>query len=142
MLSPSRHAWAALLLRLAVGGLLLLHGIKKLRMGFEEGIAGIKPMLVEHGLPDVLAYGVYVGEIAAPVLLILGLFVPLAGLAVSATMGMAIFLAHQDDLLKLNQGGGWAIELAALFLVGGIVCALLGSGSIGLGGRVPRPSQF
>ena len=47
-----------LLLRLAVGGLMLFHGLHKLF----GGVGFISGMLVEKGLPGFIAYGVFVGE--------------------------------------------------------------------------------
>ncbi len=46
------------LLRLAVGGLMLFHGLHKLF----AGIDGISGMLIAKGLPGFIAYGVLVGE--------------------------------------------------------------------------------
>ncbi len=46
-----------LLLRLAVGGLMLFHGLHKLL----DGVGGISGMLVAKGLPGFIAYGVLVG---------------------------------------------------------------------------------
>ena len=51
-----------LLLRLAVGGLMLFHGMHKL-IGGVDGISG---MLVAKGLPGFIAYGVLIGEVVAP----------------------------------------------------------------------------
>ncbi len=53
-----------LLLRLAVGGLMLFHGIHKLI----DGVDGISGMLAAQGLPGFIAYGVLVGEVVAPLL--------------------------------------------------------------------------
>ncbi len=119
-----RASLASLVLRLAIGGILLVHGIHKL----QGGIDGITEMVKKAGMPEQLAYGVYVGEIVAPILLIVGLFVPLAGLLVAGNMAMAIYLAHQADLTKINEYGGWAVELPMLFLAGGLACAILGAG--------------
>ena len=50
-----------LVLRIALGLLILLHGIFKLR----HGIGGIEGMVAAHGLPGFVAYGVLVGEVLA-----------------------------------------------------------------------------
>ena len=97
-----------LILRLAVGGLLLSHGLAKLTggVGFVEGL------LAEVRLPSLLAYGSYVGEVLAPVLLILGIFSRPAGLVVAINMFVAIMLALRGQVFSLkSQGGGLAIEL-------------------------------
>ena len=131
----ARVDWAALLLRLTVGGLMLFHGYAKISKGVEEGMAGIKKMLASNGLPEVLAWGVYAGELVAPVMLIIGLFVPLAGLMIAINMGVAIYLAHANDLTSLTDHGGYALELQVFYLVGGLCCALLGAGRFSILGR-------
>src|SRR4051812_35265061 len=69
-----------LILRLAVGGLLLLHGEHKLM----NGIATIRELVVHKGLPEALAYGVYLGEVVGPILILLGLFARVgAGLVIA-----------------------------------------------------------
>ena len=48
-----------LFIRLGLGVCLLMHGIFKLT----HGIDGVKSMLVARGIPDLVAYGAYVGEV-------------------------------------------------------------------------------
>ena len=121
-----------LLLRFGVGVLLLFHGIYKIT----HGVGWIAGPLGAVGLPAWVAYGVYVGEVLAPVLLILGLWPRLAGLVIAFDMFMAIFLARRDDIGKINpMGGAWAIEVELLFLVGALTIALAGGGRYGLGRR-------
>jgi putative oxidoreductase len=117
-----------LVLRLAVGVLLLLHGIFKLR----NGIGWMDQVLGSAGLPAWVGYGVFVGEVIAPILLIVGKFTRLAGLVVGVNMLAAIMLALRDKIATLNQGGGWAIELEMLYLLGGVAIFLLGSGRYAL----------
>lgn len=119
--------------RLSVGGLLLLHGIHLLL----TGIAPIKAMVVAHHLPDLVAYGVYMGEIVGPILIILGLFSRLGGALIVINMIVAIALAGMASIAKLNGAGGYALELETFFLLGGLSVAMLGAGRIGLniGGR-------
>lgn len=113
-----------LLLRLALGVLILLHGIAKLR----NGVGGIEGMLTQAGLPPVLAWGVYVGEVLAPVLLIVGAWTRLAALVVAVNMLFAIGLAHLGEVFALSKTGGWAIELQGMFLFTALAVALLGAG--------------
>ena len=127
-----------LILRLSIGGLMLFHGIAKLQ-DFEGTMDMMRPLLTEQGLPELLAYGVWVGEVLAPGLIIIGLFTRLSGLAVAATMGMAVFLAHQTDLVAadgtfpvLNSGGGLKLELQALYFFGGLAIACLGAGRLAI----------
>src|SRR5688572_10701395 len=116
--------WGRLLLRLAVGGLLIFHGIAKLK----NGIGWMAGPLSGLGLPAFVGYGVYVGEVIAPIFLILGKWARIAGLVVAFNMVAAIVIALRDKMFTLNMGGGWAIELELMFLLGGVTVFLLGSG--------------
>lgn len=113
-----------LVLRLALGAVVLLHGIAKLK----GGVAGITGMVAATGLPAFLGYGVYVGEVLAPLLVILGFYARIGGLLIALNMIVAIYLVHQADLFALGPQGGWAIELQAMLLFGGLAVMLLGPG--------------
>jgi putative oxidoreductase len=115
-------------LRLAVAGLLIFHGIAKLK----NGIGWMAGPLSGLGLPAFVGYGVYVGEVIAPIFVILGKWARIAGLVIAFNMLGAIFIALRDKMFTLNMGGGWAIELEMLFLLGGITIFLLGSGKYSL----------
>jgi len=112
-----------LILRLGVGILMLMHGIAKL-----QGIEFLEGMLTSKGLPGFLAYGVYITEIIAPLLIIIGYRTRIAAMVLILGMLSAIFLVHSADIFQLNQAGGWAIELLGLFITGGLVLAICGSG--------------
>ncbi|RYF79188.1 MAG: DoxX family protein [Comamonadaceae bacterium] len=120
-----------LVLRVALGVLILLHGIAKLG----KGVDGIGGMLAAQGLPAVLAYAVYVGEIVAPALLIIGLFTRPAAWVIAINMLVAIWLVHTKHLAALSDNGGWALELQGMFLFSAVAVALLGGGRLGVGGR-------
>jgi len=121
-----------LVLRVALGILILLHGIAKVG---GKGVDGVGGMLASHGLPAALAYLTYVGEIIAPVLLIVGLFTRPAALIVAINMVVAIWLVHLKDLGALNGQGGWALELQGMYLFSALAISLFGGGRFGLGGK-------
>jgi putative oxidoreductase len=123
-MDTTREDLGKLLLRLSVGTLMLLHGMTKAR----GGISFVENLVAEAGLPALAAYGVYVGELVAPILLIIGLFTRPAGIILAIDMLMAIALGRRDAIASLNQGGGWAIELEVLFGLGGLAIAFLGAG--------------
>ena len=130
--STNRTDAGLLVLRLGLGVLMLFHGIYKLT----HGVAWIAGPLGSVGLPAWLAYGVYVAEVLAPVLVIVGLWARPAALVIAFDMFMAIFLARRGDVAKISpMGGGWAIELELMFLVAALTIALAGSGRYGLGRR-------
>ncbi len=115
---------AKLLLRLAVGIMMLLHGINKVMYG----IGGIKQLTVSAGLPEFIAYGVYIGEVIVPIFIVLGLYARVASLFLAFNMVMALFLAYGGSLFALGKNGGLAIELPLFYLILAIVIFLLGSG--------------
>lgn len=120
-----------LVLRVALGILILLHGVAKIT----KGVDGIGGMLASHGLPAILAYGVYIGEILAPVLLIVGLFTRPAAAIMVINMLVAIWLAHRKDLGAMNGQGGWVLELQGMFLFAAISVAFMGGGRFGLSNK-------
>lgn len=125
---------AKLLLRLTLGVLMLLHGFAKLTGGI-EGIAG---EVTQAGLPAALGHLVYVGEVAAPLLLIVGAWTRAAALVIAVNMVVAVALVHVGQLATLSPTGGWALELQAFYLAMALAIALLGAGrfsATGIGGR-------
>jgi putative oxidoreductase len=118
-----------LILRLNIGILMLFHGLHKLGGGSIEFIGG---KLVEMNLPASLAYGVYAGEILAPIMLIFGVFTRLGALMIVVNMLFAIGLVHMADLANFTQHGGWALELQAFYLFGALAVVFLGAGRIAL----------
>lgn len=120
-----------LILRLTLGALVLLHGIAKLK----GGVSGIEGMVVAYGLPSVLAYGVLIGEVLGPLLLIAGFYARVGALLIVINMLFAIALAHTGQLGLLNDQGGWALELQGMFLGTALALALLGPGRYGINGR-------
>ena len=117
-----------LILRLTVGGLILFHGINKII----HGVAWMAGPLGAHHLPFFIAYGVYIGEVIAPVLVILGLWTRLATLFVAFNMVVAIGMEAWHLALVINRVGGWGIELEAFYLLGAIAIFFLGTGRYGI----------
>ena len=118
-----------LLLRVGLGGLLLFHGVHKLL----NGLGPIQSVLAAHNLSKSVAYGVYLGELVAPVLIILGLFSRIGGLLIALDMVIAVTLLRAGSLLALTPDGGYALEAEVLYLMGGLAIALLGAGRFRLG---------
>ncbi|HTI64711.1 MAG TPA: DoxX family protein [Gemmatimonadaceae bacterium] len=114
-----------LLLRIAVAVIVIFHGLFKLK----HGVAWIGGPLGKLGLPAWLAYGTYVAEVVAPVLLILGILARWAALAIAFDMFLAIVLVLRPRIATINpSGGGWGIELEALICLSALTIAIAGSG--------------
>lgn len=117
-----------LILRLSLGIMLLLHGISKVT----RGVGSIKGRLADAGLPEFIAYGVYLGEVVAPLLLIIGFRTRMAAAVFAINMLVILFLAHSADIFKLGKSGAWAAELVGLFLFGAIALIFTGGGKYAL----------
>ena len=117
-----------LVLRLTLGVLLLLHGIAKILN--PGSIGGIGGMLAAKGLPEFIAYGVFIGEVLAPLLMIPGIFTRVGGLITVGNMVFAIYLSHAQQLFMISKSGGWQLELQGFYLFCGLAVCLLGSGKI------------
>ena len=115
-----------LIVRLTVGGLMLFHGVSKvLNPGSLGGMGG---QLAAAGMPAFFAYGVYIGEVLAPLMVIVGIFSRIGGLLVVVNMLVAMALVHAGDIFTLGEAGGWALELQGFYLFGGLAIYFLGSG--------------
>ena len=124
------------LLRSSIAILMLFHGFKKLNYG----ISGVKALGLQAGLPEFLAYGVYMGELIIPFLLIAGLFTRFSALILSSTMGVAIYLGFTDKLLMLDAKiGGPLIELPLLYLLVSLSIVFLGAGKYSLDRKFHLP---
>lgn len=115
-----------LVLRLSVGGLMLFHGVAKImHPGSLEFIGG---MLAGFGLPAILAYGVYIGEVVAPLMVVVGYKARIGGLIMAVNMLFALVLAHTGDFFSLSEHGGWMVELQMFYLLSAVAVVFLGSG--------------
>ena len=118
---------ALLLLRLGFGGLMLTHGIPKLSRLSDPS-----------GFPDPLGFGpmftlilALIGEVLAPVLIIIGLKTKLATIPSIITMAVAAFIVHASDPIGTK-------EKALLYLFAFIIIFLTGPGSFSIDGRKGR----
>jgi putative oxidoreductase len=123
-----------LVLRAVLAAMLLFHGISKMH----NGIGFIADMLAKAGLPAVFGYGVYIGEVVAPLFILAGLFTRPAALVIAINMIVAVLLAHTSQFFTTNDTGGWALELQGMFFFAAIAIALLGAGRFSIGGTTGR----
>lgn len=117
------------ILRLGVGGLMIFHGIHKIIHGHDM----IIQQLSAKGLPTWMWLGVPVGEIIAPILLIVGAFTRLSGVLIAFTMVMSMVLVKGGGSFAISATtGGIGAELNLLYLVGALAIAMIGPGSFRL----------
>jgi putative oxidoreductase len=90
------------------------------------------------GLPAGLGYLVYIGEVIAPVMILLGVWTRAAALVVIINMIVAVLLVHTKQFFTMSPTGGWALELQGLYFVAAIVIAMQGAGRYSIGGLSGR----
>ena len=112
-----------LILRVTLGGLLFLHGFHKVLHGVADQMA----LLASNGIPGVLIYFVYVAEVVAPVLIVLGLFTRLSALTIIVTMITVIYVLP-FPIFALGPHGEWVVELQMLYLLVPAALFFLGAG--------------
>jgi len=113
-----------LILRLTTAGLILFHGISKII----HGITMIGGAVTAYHLPGFVAYGVYAGEVVAPLFIIAGAWTRIASLVVAFNMVMAILLEAHRNVFVIQRTGAWGLEAEAFYLLTALVIFFLGSG--------------
>ncbi len=116
-----------LVLRVTVGGLLLLHGLKKLENP-DESMEKLEEILDKNNLPPALSKGAYVGEVAAPIMMIAGYKTQLAASTIMFNMLMAVYTVNLDKLNKREKSGAWGLEVQAFYFLGSLALLLAGGG--------------
>src|SRR5579884_513463 len=104
---------------------MLFHGVNKLR----HGIGFIDNTVQAHHWPAWISYGVFVGEVVAPIFLIIGFLTRPAALVVAFDMVIAWYLVLGTGAFTLQkQTGAVSGEVSFLYLFGALAIAMLGSG--------------
>jgi len=124
LLAKNNEDLAKFIIRFAVGFLMLFHGVAKIT----SGVGFLEGMFSSWGLPSFFAYSVFIGEIIAPIMLIIGFRVKIASLLIIFTMIMAIAMAHSGDIFALTKHGAWAIELLVFYILASLAIFFQGAG--------------
>jgi putative oxidoreductase len=125
MIEASTAAYAALLLRLALGVLFLAHGLTKVLV-FKP--AGTVAYFKSLGLPALFAYLSMIGEVGGGAALVVGIMPRYVALLLIPLMLGTIFVVHGKlGWMFTNKGGGW--EYPAFWAVTLLVQFLLGDGA-------------
>jgi len=128
MIESRTAPYAALLLRVSLGGLFLAHAGLKF---FVFTPAGTAKFFGSVGLPPELAYLVIAAEVLAGVALILGVWTRIVAIAAVPILLGAIFTVHAAAGFSFtNPHGGW--EYPAFWTVALLVQSLLGDGAYAL----------
>jgi putative oxidoreductase len=132
MIDSRTAPYAALVLRVTLGGLFLAHASLKL---FVFTPAGTVKFFGSLGMPGELAYLVIAVEVLSGIALILGIWTRYAALAgVPILLGAILTVHGAAGFFFTNPKGGW--EFPALWMIALVAQALLGDGAYAL-----RPSR-
>ena len=126
----SRDDIGKLIIRLAVGILMLFHGV-----AFLGGDHAILNRVASYGMPEIIGWGGAIfGELVGPILILLGVYSRIGGALVTVFMLTAIALSHNNHLFMLSErGGGYFLELQMFFLLTALSIFVTGAGRYGLG---------
>jgi putative oxidoreductase len=115
---------ALLVLRIALGIIMIAHGYPKVFGGLSEHVHLVSNL----GLPGWLAYCSAAAEFFGGILLLVGLFTRIAALAILINMSVAIWKVHWKNGLLGNGGYQFPLALAAT----AFAMIFLGAGPIAL----------
>lgn len=117
-----------LVLRVSIAITMLIYGITKIIYGIDF----MKDVFTKYGLPSLFGYSIYIGEIIAPILIIIGFRTKIAGLVFAINCFAAILMVQLPNLLKLNEFGGWEIGPIFIYMMFGITLIFTGAGKFAL----------
>jgi len=133
MIDVKTAPYAALLLRLTLGVLFLIHASLKI---FVFTPAGTAQFFESIGLPAALAYITIAWEVAGGLALILGLWPRLVAVAMVPVLLGALFTVHlANGFFFSNPNGGW--EYLAFWIAAQLALALTGDGALALKPGLP-----
>jgi len=110
------------MIRITVGGILLVHGWGKI----QNGITGLAGYLSKVGLvpPIPFAYVVYINETVGAACIVLGLFTRFFAASIAIELAVALWIVHYAKGFGASAGGYeyvlmWGIIMFAIALRGG-----------------------
>lgn len=132
-----------LLVRLALGGIFIAHGVTKIMGGIPEFAKHLGGLGIPE--PQIMAYATIAAEILGGLMVALGILPRIGALALAVVMGVAIFKVHLANgfflVIKATQtieAGSWiphgveycvallAMSLAVFFAGGGAYALIVG----------------
>ena len=130
MIDNQTAPYAAFILRVASGALLLAHGLMKIFIFTIPGTVGFFESL---GFPGFFAYLTILAEVAGGAALILGVATRAVAILTLPPLLGALYVHSVNGWVFSNQGGGW--EFPLFWAATNVAIALLGSGAFAL--RLP-----
>ena len=135
MSTENSSSYAALILRLALGVMLIAHGFLKIFVFTMPGTVGFFESI---GYPGFFAYVVTFIEVGGGLMLIAGLYVRPVSIVIIPILLGAAQVHFGNGWVFSAEGGGW--EYPIFLAVAAVVQALLGEGQYAV--RLPIPGQI
>lgn len=126
-----KSSFGLLFLRVIFGICVLTHGISKIQ-NFTSSMQFIQELLIKNNLPQIMSYGVFVGEVIAPFLIIIGLFTRISSIIVFLNCLTILYLAHLSNLFGMTPQGGFINEIVFLYIGCSLCLIFTGSGKFAL----------
>lgn len=117
-------SWSLLVLRVALGLVMFVHGLQKVGVIGDGNVAGVLEFLSGLGIPTLIAYLVIIGELVGGASLIVGFLSRFCAASIGVIMLGAVLMVHLPNGFFAGNGGYefhiLAIGMAiALTLAGG-----------------------
>lgn len=126
--------YAAAVLRITLGVILIAHALLKILVFTLPGTAGF---FASQGFPGWMAYPVVLIELLGGAAMMAGFQTRLAAIAAIPVLLGALLVHAANGWLFTSQNGGW--EYPALLVVLAVVVALLGDGAFSLAAALRAP---
>jgi putative oxidoreductase len=126
MIDTARAPYAALLLRVTMGILFILHGVYLKAMVF--GMAGAGGYFESLGLPAAFAWVVMIYETIGGIMLILGIYTRWVAIFLGIHLLFAAYIGHAANGWAFNSPGG-GYEYPLFWALACFTQALLGDGA-------------
>ena len=111
-----------LIVRIALGGIIFFHGFHKLIHGTDAQFQ----ILASNGIPGQFIYLVYISEVLAPVLIVLGILTRISSLTIIVTMIVVFYVLPFP--IGLDEHGAMNIESQLYFLLLSVALFFTGPG--------------
>ncbi|RPH39557.1 MAG: DoxX family protein [Planctomycetota bacterium] len=136
MTTNERKDWGITVLRVAVGGIFVAHGVQKLAV---FGISGLAGFMSQLGIPfpTLSAVAVTAAELGGGLALVAGLFTRWAALPLAFSMAVAAVTVHLKGGFFLPDG----VEYVLTLFLASIALVLTGSGSFSIDRLLEKRAQ-
>jgi len=133
---------SALVLRVMLGAIFVAHGGQKLFGMFGGDLDGVAAGMASSGLRPGMFFAVLAGvlELAAGLLLLIGLLTPLAGLIITGVMIVAIARVTGQGGFVMARGVGYEYNL--ILIAAAVALAISGPGRLSLDHKLGLDRRF